>query len=171
MVSTRPISVIAFDPGEMTGYATGIVEDGALRVTSYGYDPWKVVLLRFARDMFHPKGPKYDHVVYESWRLRADIMRALVGSDLQSVQFIGGMKALVWVVQLGILDGNYFSNLYTNEPGNKPSIDGWMSAAGKGGYLPSSDKEHPRDAVRHLYYHAVYRLKVKEEDCHGFRED
>jgi hypothetical protein len=164
---SKPISIIAFDPGEMTGYATGTVEDGVLRTTSYGYDPWKVVLLRFMRHMLD-KAPRYDHVVYESWRLRPDKAREVIGSDMQSSQFIGGMKATVWWCQTALAKA---IQLHTNEPGNKPSIDGWMAAAGNPNYLPKADKDHPKDAVRHLYYHAVYRLKVKEEDCYGISED
>lgn len=164
MTLNKPQNIIAFDPGEATGWATGVVEDGSLRVTGYGYDPWKVVLLRFARDMIGDDGPLYDQVVYESWRLRADVMKKLVGSDMQSSQFIGGMKLLVWWCQLV---GHKPTQLHTNEPGNKPSIDAWMKAAGKGDYLPTSDKEHPRDAVRHLYFHAIKRLNVKEENCHA----
>lgn len=160
MMTTKPLSIISFDPGEQTGYATGVVEDGSLRVTSYGYDPWKVVLMRFARALLDK--PEYDQVVYESWRLRADVMKKLVGSDLQSSQFIGGMKLMVWLAQ----SHGHTVNLFTNEPGNKTSIDGWMAAAGKGNYLPTSDKEHPRDALRHLYYHAIRRLDVREEDCY-----
>jgi hypothetical protein len=82
---------------------------------------------------------------------------------MQSSQFIGGMKLVVWWCQT---HHKTTVKLHTNEPGNKNAIDGWMSAAGKGGYLPSSDKEHPRDAVRHLHYHAIKRLGVKEEDCY-----
>lgn len=165
---SKPISIIAFDPGEMTGYATGTVEDGTLQVTSYGYDPWKVVLLRFMRDMLDSDTPKYGHVVYESWRLRPDKAHELIGSDLQSSQFIGGMKGTVWWCQAALRKA---VQLHTNEPGNKPSIDGWMEAAGKGGYLPKADKDHPKDAVRHLHYHAVYRLNVREEDCHELQND
>lgn len=159
-----PIRIIAFDPGEATGWATGTVEDGHLHVTDYGYDPWKTVLMRFEGQMLETEAPLYDHVVYESWRLRKDKMKTLVGSDMQSSKFIGGMMLVVWILQLR---RHRPVQLFTNEPGNKTSINGWMKAAGKGDYLPSSDKEHPRDAVRHLYFHAITRLNVKEENCHA----
>jgi hypothetical protein len=160
--------IIALDPGEQTGWATGYTEeqeDGThLIVADYGYGPWKSVLMRFMSDQIgYVNGPLYGQVVYESWRLRADVMKKLVGSDLQSSQFIGGMKATVWWVQTKMLKP---CSLHTNEPGNKPAIDGWMDKAGKGDYLPHTDKEHPRDAVRHLCFHAVKRLNVREEHIH-----
>lgn len=165
---SKPISIIAFDPGETTGYATGTVEDGTLRVTSYGDDPWKLVLLRFVRSMLGHDGPAYDRVVYESWRLQPDKAHKMIGSDMQSSQFIGGVKAVVWWCQTGL---QKVVTLHTNEPGNKPSVDGWMAKAGDPDYLPRTDKEHPRDAVRHLYYDAIYRLGVREEDCYGLSQD
>lgn len=165
-----PRYIIAFDPGEQTGYATGFVDetDGRpyLYVTGAGYAPWKVVLLQYARSMLgeHDKPssfPRYRDTVYESWRLRGDAAMSLIGSDLQSSQFIGGMKLVVWRLQ----QAGQIAELHTNEPGNKPSIDGWMKAAGMGDYLPSSPVEHNRDALRHLHFHAIKRLGVKEEDC------
>lgn len=158
--------IIAFDPGEMTGWATGYTEereDGVhLIVPSYGYHPWKVVVEVFDQAMLDHTPPKYDQVVYESWRLRADKAKQLVGSDLQSSQCIGAIKKVVWRCQRL----RQPVTLFTNEPGNKPAIDGWMDKAGKGDYLPRSDKEHPRDAVRHICFHAVKRLNIKEENIH-----
>lgn len=157
------ISIIAFDPGEQTGWARGYVTQATtphLHVEAAGYAPWKQVLLAYSRTMLD--GEPYRHTVYESWRLRGDAAMSLIGSDLQSSQFIGGMKLCVWRLQTQ----GRLAELHTNEPGNKPSIDGWMAKAGMGDYLPQSPVDHNRDALRHLYFHAIKRLGVREEDCH-----
>jgi hypothetical protein len=166
----KRITVIAFDPGEQTGWARGYVqvpEDGppSLCVQASGYAPWKQVLLAYARTMLGDE--PYDRTVYESWRLRGDTAMSLIGSDLQSSQFIGGVKLMVWLNQTR----GRPVQIATNEPGNKTSIDGWMAAAGRGDYLPSSPVEHNRDALRHIHFDAIKRLGVKEEDCHYVADD
>jgi len=172
---SKRINIIAFDPGEQTGWARGYVTQAAtphLHVEAAGWDAWKAVLLAYAKSMLGEQWPPllgggiteptYQHTVYESWRVRPDAAQSLIGSDLQSSQFIGGMKLCVWRCQ----QAGRVAELHTNEPGNKPSIDGWMEKAGMGDYLPSSQVDHNRDALRHLYFHAIKRLGVREEDCH-----
>lgn len=144
-------TVLAIDPGEMTGWARGEITDGVCEVHAHGYTPWQdfVIALyhRMARD-------PYDAVVYESWRLRKSSAMDLVGSDLQSSQCIGAIKLSCWLAQQ---DGKVVQ-VRNQEPAIKNVID-----AMKGGteYLPKSDKEHNKDAVRHLWYFAVTEKGVK----------
>ena len=140
------MKIIAIDPGEMTGWARGTIEDGKVEIESHGYTPWQEFVIAFADRMEQP--PMFDVVVYESWRLRKSSAMELVGSDLQSSQCIGAIKLSVWRAQ----QRGFAVRMRNQEPAIKNVID-----AMKGGtdYLPKSDKDHNKDAVRHLWYFAV----------------
>lgn len=140
-------SVLALDPGEMAGWARGRIEDGALRVDAFGYDPWKVLSLAVYHRMTGPE--PYDVVVYEAWRLQKAKALSLVGSDMQSSQCIGCIKLSCW---LAGQNGNAVT-LVNQEPAIKNVID---SMKGGTDYLPERQEvEHYRDALRHLHYYAV----------------
>lgn len=141
------MKIMAIDPGENTGWATGVIEDGKLEVLSHGYTPWQEFVIQFAERMLEDK-PPYDMVVYESWRLRRSSAMDLVGSDLQSSQCIGGIKLAVWLAN----KNGHHVRIRNQEPAIKNVID---SMKGGKDYLPKSDKEHPRDAVRHMWYYGV----------------
>lgn len=143
--------VIAFDPGEVTGWAMGLLDTEArpptLLITAFGHDPWKKVSLEYDR-MMRGEAPA-DVVVYESWRLRPDKAKELVGSDMQPSQGIGIIKLGAWVSK---------AQLITSEPKYKTVIDAMMGGTE---YLPERDGvEHERDAVRHLCWAAVTQFKV-----------
>lgn len=146
-------TVIAIDPGEMTGWARGYIEDSELVIESNGYTPWTEFVITFA-DRMAEDPPPYQTVVYESWRLRKSSAMDLVGSDLQSSQCIGAIKLACWLAQ----KRGHFVRVRNQEPAIKNVID---SMKGGKDYLPKSDKEHPKDAVRHLWYYAVTDRKVK----------
>lgn len=133
--------LIAFDPGELTGWATGTLHEGELSVVAFGYHPWKQVAVRFWRSM---ADQPYDVVIYESWRLTKTGQKFLLGSDMQSSQFIGAMKLACWTAVV-------VPEMVTQEPAHKSVIDGWMGTD----HLPvdSEGKDHARDALRHLWYY------------------
>lgn len=143
MSTSNVIKVIAFDPGTSTGWATGYVLDGQPVVTDYGYGPWKDVALRYMKTMRDPE-KAIPVVVYESFRLRKNEALKLAGSDFPVCQMIGIIKAEAWMAG---------SQLVTQEPSDKPIIDRMMG--GVKAYLPVSDVEHDRDALRHLWYYFV----------------
>lgn len=143
--------VIAIDPGENTGWAIGAVVDGKLHVTAFGYDPWKKFCMNYMDVMDGDNS--FDVVVFESWRLRASEMKALLGSDLPSSQCIGVIKYGAW---------KHKKQLVTSEPSNKPVIDGQMGGTD---YLPGRDgAEHHRDAVRHLAWWFVNKYDGSPKD-------
>jgi hypothetical protein len=103
------LRVLALDPGERVGWATGWIEDGVrllgddgvetvvadtklLRVDNHGISFLKDMALKVfevAKD--------YDVIVYETWRLRPNKAKAFIGSDFPSVQFIGMVRLAAWV--------------------------------------------------------------------------
>jgi hypothetical protein len=158
--------IIAIDPGEMTGWAIGRIQDtliergipGAevpvkeLVLEQFGYDPWKVFVMNLA-NVQEGEDP-FGTIVYESWRLRPQNAKQLVGSDFPSSQCIGAIKLAGW---------RSGAQLVTSEPSNKPVIDRQMGGAEI--YLPKRDTvEHYRDAVRHLYWYAVNKEGIDPND-------
>lgn len=152
---SESVLVAAFDPGEQTGWAYAHVDDNGLHNLSFGYDPWKVVAARVLNRQLGDN--PFEVVVYESFRLRAPNAKQLVGSDFQTPQCIGALKVAAW--HSGAL-------LVTSEPSNKPVIDAAMG--GPEQYLPKRHQvEHYRDAVRHLYWYALFKLGVPYEKLIG----
>ena len=135
----------------MTGWARGTITDGVVDIEAHGYTPWQDFVIAFYHRM---NDDPYDTVVYESWRLRKSSAMELVGSDLQSSQCIGAIKLSCWLAQ----QSGRVVRVRNQEPAIKNIID---SMKGGTGYLPKSDKEHNKDAVRHLWYFAVKEEGVK----------
>lgn len=147
--------MIAFDPGEVTGWAIGLLNTDAqpkrMEIFAFGHDPWKKVSLEYDRTM---RGDNpFEIVVYESWRLRKGKEKEMIGSDMQPSQGIGIIKLGAWVAK---------AQLITSEPMYKDVIDSQMGGTE---YLPKRDGvEHERDAVRHLCWAAVNKFGVMPED-------
>lgn len=134
----------ACDPGVDTGWAKGISHpDGALVITGYGYAPWKQVAI-WLHDMVNGPDP-CDEVIYESWRLTDKGASVLKGSDLPSSQFIGAMKQTIWLAQR---NGILVRLAPEQAPERKYVVNGWFGED----YLPRDEKEHARDAIRHLVF-------------------
>lgn len=132
--------VLAIDPGIDTGWAEGRIEDKQVHVDRHGWTPWRKFALSL--DSKVDDFP-YDVIVYETWKLTKHGAKVLLGSDMQSSQCVGciwlsGTKAHVPIVG--------------QPPAIKATIDKWMGGTG---YLPVSDVDHNRDAIRHLYYYAM----------------
>jgi hypothetical protein len=139
--------LIAIDPGEQVGWATGYVADSQLTVSEHGYMPWKDFAVKFHRTQANAH-TRIDYVIYEAFRLRPMNAKALIGSDFPTVKCIGAVMVACWA---------FGGILITQEPSIKPVIDKWMGGAEA--YLPRRQHvEHYRDALRHLHY-AVYNPK------------
>lgn len=157
-MGTRRKRILAVDPGEQTGWATGaLTPEGSFEFENCGYTDWRTFVQQYYNVM-HGDNP-YDIVVYESWRLRAPNAKQMVGSDFPSSQAIGAIKLCAWVKK---------SKLVTSEPSNKPVVDAQM---GGKDYLPKRDgAEHARDTVRHLYWYVINKegidiKQVRQEVC------
>lgn len=144
MTTTGRKRIIAFDPGHETGWARGVIEDGALTDVHHGWAPWKALSLAFHRTM---TDDPYDIVVYESWLLRASAAKALLGSDMQPSQGIGAIRLCCWLAQ----EGGHPVEIVVQHPKHKTPADALIKYHGL--TLPSSEVEHNRDALRHLYYY------------------
>lgn len=134
--------ILAIDPGIDTGWAEGTIKDSQVEVTRHGWTPWRAFTRSLDEKSLGP-GLEFDVIVYEWWRLTEKGAKVLIGSDMQSSQCIGA----IWKVA----DRDKIK-LVSQPPAIKNTVDKWMGGTG---YLPKSDVDHNKDAIRHLYYYAM----------------
>lgn len=137
--------LIAFDPGTETGWAAGEITDGRLTILDHGWLGWWPCALKYARTM---DTAPFDETIFEGWRLTAVGGKTLRGSDMPWSQFIGVMKYAAHLAG---------TPTYEQPPAYKSVINTRMDGHK---WLPASDVEHNRDAIRHLVYRAVFHHKV-----------
>jgi hypothetical protein len=96
------VKVLALDPGERVGWATGVIEDGfgipgtaSLTVTDHGMAYLKDMALAVYRSVVLEK--KYDVVVYERWTLTPKGAKVLIGNPMAWCQFIGMVRLCGWI--------------------------------------------------------------------------
>lgn len=140
--------IISLDPGVSTGWAIGHVKDGEVVVEKHGWDPWRAFALRFYDRMMNFEKEGFDVIVMEDWRLTKRGAATLLGSDLPSSQCLGAIRLSYDLARRA----GHAVRLVTQAPAHKYVVDSWMGGTE---YLPSSDVEHNRDAIRHLYYYAL----------------
>jgi hypothetical protein len=92
--------VLAVDPGERVGWATAIVhgQDGGghhLEVTGHGIAFLKDAALQIHQAVAVEK--RFDVVIYETFLLTARGAKVMVGSDLQTAQFVGMVRQSAWL--------------------------------------------------------------------------
>ena len=132
--------VLAIDPGIDTGWAEGRIEDKQVIVDRHGWTPWR----KFCSALDDKRADwPFDLVVYEKWALTKHGATVLLGSDMQSSQCIG----CIWLCASKV-----GCPIVVQPPAIKNTVDKWMGGTG---YLPESDVDHNRDAIRHLYYYAL----------------
>lgn len=139
--------IIAIDPGVTTGWAVGSVsgDPEALEVEAYGYDPWTEFVIRLD-DAMQDHDRRFDVIVFETWRLYKAEAMTQVGSDMPSSQCVG----CIWFAYERAKRAGHAVKLLDQPAAIKKVIDARMGGADL--YLPKSDVEHDRDALRHLWY-------------------
>lgn len=86
------MKVLALDPGEKVGWARAdIAPDLTFTDLQHGITPLKDMAIATGKAMHN-----YDAVVMETWRLFPDQAKKMVGSDMQSSQFVGMIRYQVW---------------------------------------------------------------------------
>lgn len=131
--------VLIVDPGDRTGYARAVIEDGEITEVGQGVSPLKDFALALGK-----RFDTYDTVAYETWRLRPDMAKKMVGNDFQPVQLVGVIRFLAWQhpkVKLVSLAPNVKST------GRKVMPDVLRSR------LEHSTEEHDKDALDLLSFY------------------
>lgn len=150
------IRVLAVDPGERVGWATGTItplgshdQRCRLEVTNHGISFLKDAALAIHKAVVIED--RIDVLVYETWVLTAKGARVSVGSDMQSSQFVGMVRLAAWL--------NPRVQLAPQGPAAKTSALKSMRAHPSGddirtrlAALPKAhDDSHDGDALLHLW--------------------
>lgn len=133
------MKVLAIDPGERTGWAIGEIEDSKLTIVNQGVTPLKDFALKF-----HEVAGDYDVVVYEWWRLRADVAKKMIGNDFLPSQLIGMIRLSAWLNPKVKLV-SYGPQVKTTAIKVAPD---WLKER-----KALSSEEHDKDALDLLYYY------------------
>jgi hypothetical protein len=130
----------------------------------YGITPMKDMALAMLDGV-----PKYNVVVYESYKIKASHARAHIGSTVPTLQAIGQIKLAVWKAQRF---GAHAVQLIEQEPrdkstgraaarGNHPGLSVLIEQALELDAAGKHDEAHHGDAIMHLvaYFHKHYGEK------------
>ena len=132
--------VLVVDPGDRTGWVRCVIEDGEIVEGSVvqGVTPLKDFAIALGKGVGN-----YDRIVYETWRLRPDMAKKMIGNDFQPVQLIGVIRYLAWTtgVKLKSLGPN------TKTTGRKVMPPVLRDR------LALSSEEHDKDALDLLSYY------------------
>lgn len=91
-MSTKPVRVLAIDPGEKCGWARAdVYPDLTFENVRHGITPLK----DFAHTLMK-RGANYDRFVYEVFRLYPSAAQKLIGSDMQTAQVVGMIRQAAW---------------------------------------------------------------------------
>jgi hypothetical protein len=150
----KPLRVIAIDPGERTGWATGTVrsepgDEPDISDLNQGVHP----LRDFALGL-HKNAHKYDVIAYETWRLYPGMAKRMIGNDMQPSQLVGIIRLQGWLhpnVQLVSLGAT------VKQIADKTMPD-WLRDRKE-----QSSEEHDKDALDLLWYFA-WRRALPEVD-------
>lgn len=137
------MKVLAIDPGERAGYATGHIEDGRLELLTYGIADLKTMALKT-----HEVAGDYDVLVIESYRISANHVKHHIGSEVPTLQLIGALRLCAWL--------NPRVKLVTQGPATKTTADRIMPTelqAVIDAAPAAHDDAHHTDAIRHLAFY------------------
>jgi len=146
---SSPKRLIAIDPGERVGWATGVLADGIIELDTHGISELKPFAIKLGERI-----ADYDTVIYETYRLSA-VGAKQIGDDLQTSQLIGMIRYLAWTSG---------TKLVAQSPKIKTTAD----KVAKGDFKRlieaepgTHDDAHDIDAIRHLAYYG-WKQQVKE---------
>ncbi len=138
--------ILAVDPGERVGWAVGEVAGPVggqlLRVENHGISFLKDFAVKLGQ-VFH----EYDVVIYETFRLRANVARKFAGNDMQTSQLIGIIRYLGWINPQVKVVGQGPAVKATADKTMPSNIQSIIDKAPK-----NHDDSHDTDALRHLWF-------------------
>lgn len=158
------MKLLAIDPGEKCGWAHGVIaptpvktmpgpKEGPYRltVTGHGITALKPMALKLGQVC-----GDYDVVIYENFRLSAGKARTLIGSDMQTSQFIGMVRYIAWLnprVRLKYFSPSDKETALRAIPRLCPDIQAILDTMPK-----SHDDAHDGDALLHLFNYYFERF-------------
>lgn len=132
--------VLVIDPGDRVGWARCEISEKLIvpETVVHGVTPLKDFAMALGKS-----ANTYDVFAYETWRLRPDKAKAMVGNDFQPVQLIGIVRFLAWT------HGTRLVSIGPNmkKTGRKVMPDFLRER------LSFSSEEHDKDALDLLAYY------------------
>lgn len=139
---------MALDPGEKIGWAHGRIYHDQLEVIDHGIAPLKQFALTLADESSCLTSiTAYSVVVYERWRLAAYAAKALIGSDMQSSQFVGMVRLLAWMHDVKLVSQDP-KDMVVGAQTAPHSVTSILATLPK-----SHDDSHDGSALKHLAYY------------------
>jgi hypothetical protein len=100
------------DPGETFGWAISTVKGKQLKLVDYGNEAAQPFLMRLAKTAVD-----FELIGFETYTVRADKFEAHAGSDVPTLQFVGGIRLAGWLAQAERKDG--FPRIVDQSPNAK----------------------------------------------------
>lgn len=134
-----PETVLAIDPGERVGWATGSLDHAEFKVVEQGVHGLRDFAIALGKNI-----NKYDTLVYEAWRLYPNAGKAMIGNDMQPSQLVGIIRYLGWI--------NPTVRVVTQGATIKKTALKTMPEDVTARFKRSTE-QHDKDAVMHLWHY------------------
>lgn len=146
MANRKAYNLLAFDPGERTGWVKCQVTPDFDPKTGAGFAVLDqgVLTVRQVGLMLHALVKDADVVVYETWRLYQTHAQQMIGNDMQPSQVVGMIRYEAW---------NQNRKIRNNGADIKgvayKTMPQWLKD-----HMDLSTEQHDKDAIMHAWYYA-----------------
>lgn len=145
------LDVVAIDPGEKVGWASGCIQDSRLEILNHGISHLKPFALALAGRGVESGFPRplhcYSVVIYERWRLAAYAAKEQIGSDMQSSQLVGMIRLLGWLHNVKLVSQDP-KDMVIGERCAPQCVTEILATLPK-----AHDESHDGSALKHLAYY------------------
>jgi hypothetical protein len=143
-MSQKGVKVVAFDPGERTGYAVVLVEASFDAKTGDGFTVVEqgVLTVRQVGHQLKDILAQADVVAYETWRLYSTHAKEMIGNDMQPSQVVGMIRYESWAQGKKIVsNGAEIKKIAVT------TMPDWLEE-----HMDQSSEQHDKDAIMHAWY-------------------
>lgn len=136
--------VVAFDPGERTGFVCVKVTEAFDPKTGEGFEILEqgVLTVRQVGRQLHDLLAEADVVTYETWRLYSTHANEMIGNDMQPSQVIGMIRYEAWLQNTKIV--SHGADIKGVAFRTMPQ---WLKD-----HMDMSSEQHDKDAIMHAWY-------------------
>jgi hypothetical protein len=136
--------IVAFDPGERTGFVAFTVDQSFDPETGNGLrvvDQGVLTVRQVARQLSEILAPA-DVVTYETWRLYATHAQEMIGNDMQPSQVVGMIRYEAWKQKKKVV--SHGADIKGVAWKTMPQ---WLRD-----HMDLSSEQHDKDAIMHGWY-------------------
>jgi hypothetical protein len=146
--------VVAFDPGERTGWCLAAIDPDFDPKTGHGFriEDQGVWTVRETADGLKGLIGRSSAVAYETWRLYASHAKLMIGNDMQPSQVVGMIRYVAWELKRPITNNG--ADVKGPAMATMPI---WLRK-----HMDKSTEQHDKDAIMHAWYYAWRRYYAKD---------